>query len=74
MANYISKISLGLPPTIYELKAIPNEEYQQKIKILEDQVLADSFIMADAITGELYVIQIQNGQLGSMPVSELSSE
>lgn len=40
------------------------------ISSLLSQVLVDSFVMADAITGELYKIQIQNGQLVSFPVSE----
>lgn len=40
------------------------------INELKSQVLVDSFIMADAITGSQYKIQIQNGQLVSFPVEE----
>lgn len=40
------------------------------IATLQSQVLSDSLIVADAITGALYTIQIQNGQLVSFPVEE----
>lgn len=40
------------------------------VSSLQSQILVDSFIMADAITGDLYKIQIQNGQLVSFAVSE----
>ena len=69
---YISKISLQ--GNVYQLKGIPTEEYQEKISQLEEQVLVNGFVMADAITGDLYAIQIQNGQLVSMLVSELAGE
>ena len=40
------------------------------IATLQSQVLSNSLIVADAITGALYTIQIQNGQLVSFPVEE----
>lgn len=40
----------------------------ENITTLLSQVLSDSLIIADAITGDLYTIQIQNGQLVSFAV------
>lgn len=37
---------------------------------LLSQVLVDSFVMKDVVTGDLYKLQIQNGQLVSFSVTE----
>ena len=36
-----------------------------KVKVLEDRLTADTLYLTDAITGTLYAIQIRNGQLVS---------
>ena len=38
-----------------------------EVDSLQEQVLSDSIIIADATTGVSYVLQIQNGQLVSFP-------
>lgn len=61
-----------------KIRYVDGEEYVEidattlvgRLVTVESQVLLDSFIMADAITGELHVIQIQNGQLVSFPITE----
>ena len=50
--------------------AITNKADKTEIATLKTQVTATSLILADAITGQKYEIQIQNGQLISSPVEE----
>lgn len=50
--------------------AITNKADKTEVEALKTQVTATSLILADAITGQKYEIQIQNGQLVSFPVEE----
>lgn len=47
-----------------------NKADKAEVEALKTQVTATSLILADAITGQKYEIQIQNGQLVSFPVEE----
>ena len=47
-----------------------NKADKTEVEALKTQVTATSLILADAITGQKYEIQIQNGQLVSFPVEE----
>lgn len=46
------------------------ENINYNISALQSQLLSDSLILQDAITGNKYKIQIQNGQLVSFPYEE----
>mgnify|MGYP003298218398 CR=1 FL=1 len=58
---------------ITDLEAIQNTVNTNTINIttLQSQILPDTLIISDAITGSLHAIQVQNGQLVSMPIEEL---
>ena len=50
--------------------AITNKADKTEVEALKTQVTSTSLFLADAITGQLYKIQIQNGQLVSFPVED----
>ena len=52
------------------INAASNDFVDAELASLKSQVLPTSLILADAITGDMYTIQIQNGQLVSFPVDE----
>lgn len=73
-AELVAKVN-----TIFEdyLSAADKSELENEINVnsddilsIKNQLLMDSLILTDAINGNRYTIQIQNGQLVSFPVEE----
>lgn len=49
---------------------LATEEYVNNAVTNKQDKIIDTLVLADAITGDLYKLQIQNGQLVTFPVTE----